>query len=631
MTKKINDFRPDYLSVWLLFCLFLFAVIYRQYSLLGHMEWGDESETIVTAKMIASGKKLYSEIFNHHGPLVFLPGLILEKFGSFGIQGHRVFIAVLTFISFLMLYFSPINSNKYTRLILTSISVFIYLIYMPDFFAHMYKYQVICALLTIIILSQYTIPSITNPENLKNSSVFISSILIFSLPFLSITYIPWSLILFLISFKRTHYAIILLASLFAIGFNFLFLYSSGSVKGYYEFHIFLNSKILPLFQNDLTISNFIYLIYSSIGFDRFNFLWALLIFFTLAKLARYEYNFPWKSLFLGAGLLSLLIRGTGFHALPFYVSIFPLILLFKFDIKNYKNSFYFLCIWLIYAASKLFMAFDSDREIFASKKIPSSTAFSELVRTLTNKNDKILAFSFQNYEYIAADRLPASGHFFYLPWQDLYLKHPNPKFNFNPCSDLESYRPKFVLIDKYDKWSTRRPTPWGTDSYGACIQAYIDENYTKFPGISHTYIRNDLKALGVISDYPPTKLETSYELNPLQPISIKFNDENLDNLKKIGLMFGTSSRKNLGEAFLIVNYTDNTSSVFDINLELLPDFQYLYFDVINKKIKDAKIISKIGGGVTLWGVRDSRNKYFSCIVYVQDDENNIYTPGCPLK
>ena len=54
----------------------------HEFALLNYKLFGDEAETIVGAKMIATGMKLYSEIFNHHGPLTFLPGLITEWLGG---------------------------------------------------------------------------------------------------------------------------------------------------------------------------------------------------------------------------------------------------------------------------------------------------------------------------------------------------------------------------------------------------------------------------------------------------------------------------------------------------------------------------------------------------------------------
>jgi hypothetical protein len=68
----------DYLLGFLFLLCAILGTRY-QYFLLRQKEWGDESETIVTAKMMAAGKYLYSEIFNHHGPLTFLSGVAMDS------------------------------------------------------------------------------------------------------------------------------------------------------------------------------------------------------------------------------------------------------------------------------------------------------------------------------------------------------------------------------------------------------------------------------------------------------------------------------------------------------------------------------------------------------------------------
>ena len=99
----------------------LLVVRYQAY-LLDYVEWGDESETIVVAKMMAAGMSLYSEIFNPHGPLTFLPGYLLELAGSFGIRGHRIPIAALQWAALASLYFSPLLVDRVIRNIYAAIA-----------------------------------------------------------------------------------------------------------------------------------------------------------------------------------------------------------------------------------------------------------------------------------------------------------------------------------------------------------------------------------------------------------------------------------------------------------------------------------------------------------------------------
>jgi hypothetical protein len=627
--KNLNKYLLFFVKI--LFAIFVIAVIYKQFLLLDYVEWGDESETIVVTKMLASGSMLYAEIFNHHGPLVFAPGFILEKFGSFGIGSHRVFIAILTDIALLSIFRSSLNSSNVGRLFVASVSAFTVFMFMPEFFSHTYQYQVLCAFISVIILVEYVIPIIKNNSSVNFNAVALSNFLIFCLPFLAVTYVPWAFLLFVSSFKRINLKPVALGCIASIAINILFMLAISSFEGYYQFHILMNSEILPLFQNEITINYFLSVIYTSLTIDKFNFFWALMLFISLAGLATFEKSFPWRSLLLGAGFLSLLIRGAGFHNLPFYISLLPMLVIFKPSFYKSTHFNYFMVLWLLFASSKLLMFNDDERKLFKEKAIPKNTPFSELVKSLTAENEKILAYSFQNFEYIASNRLPASGHFFYLPWQDLYLKNPNPKFAYNPCDDLAAINPKLLLIDKFDKWSSKRVSNWGGGAYGECIQKYVDANYFQFPGIAHTYVRNDLKSIGIVSDFPPTKLENTNILSSTTPIFLNLDVGKLGRQNKLGLLFGTYSKVNLGNASLEIEYADSTKNRIYFELSDLPDFKYVFFDVQPKIIKSARIVASNGGGVTLWGARDSRGVYLNCVVYKNNSTYSYYTPGCPIK
>lgn len=58
-------------------------------------EWGDESETVLVTKMMASGLRLYTEVYNNHGPLVFFPGFIISLLGNFQVWAYRIPIFLL--------------------------------------------------------------------------------------------------------------------------------------------------------------------------------------------------------------------------------------------------------------------------------------------------------------------------------------------------------------------------------------------------------------------------------------------------------------------------------------------------------------------------------------------------------
>ena len=91
---RYKDLKKEDYILFIVFVLFIFFMIRYQSFLLTYLYFDDEAETIVTARMMANGMQLYSEIFNHHGPLTFLTGYILELIRPSGIKGHRITILI---------------------------------------------------------------------------------------------------------------------------------------------------------------------------------------------------------------------------------------------------------------------------------------------------------------------------------------------------------------------------------------------------------------------------------------------------------------------------------------------------------------------------------------------------------
>lgn len=138
--KKFNIGYFYNISLSILFLVFIILLFRYQSFLINYRVWEDESETIVTAKMMVASMALYSDIFNHHGPLTFLPGVILETFGSFSITEHRLMIAFFQIITLFSIYKTPILEHTFQRVLASMISATIMVSFLPEIFGHMYKY-----------------------------------------------------------------------------------------------------------------------------------------------------------------------------------------------------------------------------------------------------------------------------------------------------------------------------------------------------------------------------------------------------------------------------------------------------------------------------------------------------------
>ena len=458
-------------NAWVIFLFFCLLVVWFQFHLLNYKQ----SETIVTAKMIASGMTLYSEIFNHHGPLTFLSGVVLELISSFKVSAHRVPIMLLQWCALAAIYTSPMLRGEGQKKLCVAVIATAMMRVMPSIYGHTYMYQCIAGLLMIIVLCQYTMPAITCPEKLTKQKIFLGNIILVSLPFLAVTYAPFSALVFLASLRNDLLKNALIASLAGLTANLIFLALIASFPGYVVTHFYINGVILPLFSQGSNLVNFFRNIFPDTQTKAKYLLLVVLALCTL--LVRERKYLPWRSILLAIAIISLLIRGwVSLHGISFFYASFAILII----LAPTKIKPIFVYLTLIICGCLLLS------HVPKKEKIPSSTEFSELVKKVTNKDDRIIAYTFQNYEYIASERLPASGHFFYLPWQEKYNENPKWGIKIDACKDIDHYRPKVMLIDKWKVWDRFE---W--NSYAGCVQKLIDKYYVQLPNTPY-YLRQDI-------------------------------------------------------------------------------------------------------------------------------------------
>jgi len=618
--------------IYSIFFIFVLLSLRYQYLLLSYREWGDESETIVAAKMMAAGMKLYAEIFNQHGPLTFLPGIITEMIGDYGIKGHRVSIALLQILAVFSIYNAPVLKSVTQKMIASAVSAVMIIVFLPDIFGHMYKYQTMAGILLVVIGSQYTIPAICCPHQLNRFRVILGTILIASLPFLAITYLPIAGLLFLASLRKQYLAHAIIGCFAGLLANILFLGIYGSFSGFLAFHLYLNAKILPLYTGLQPGWQLIVNAVRTATSDLAHFLSLIVILLGAAILAFKEKSFPWRTLFLVAGLCSLLMRGAGFHGMPYFYAILPLLVLTLSAMEDESRASKFVAIGLLLLLTlKVSLLLPGERQKLSSAQIPKETEFSQLVQLYTTKEDRIIAYSFQNFQYIASERLPASAHFFYFPWQEKYNENPKYGVLIDACEQIKESAPKVMSIDKWKVWDKY---PW--ESYATCLQAFLDSSYQQVPDKPY-YIRKDL-----IRDYdsflagsegkkkiasPPLSKAQPIHLKPFQYLTSPHEDRRLTGLD---ILFGTYIRVNPGAARLILTRASGSNYEVDFSLPDLQDNRYKHFDLPEDAYVAGKIESLTGGGISAWESHSQDGKAFTCLMFIFSDGSRGLTPGCPM-
>jgi hypothetical protein len=481
-----------------IFSIFILLIIRFISKLLFFKGLEEESETIVTGMMIAHGQKLYSDIFQNHGALTYLPSLIIQKIYHLNFLGHRIFMMALEILSLLSIYFSPLLKNNVQKKIYVVLVATFTLAFLSRFYLHTYIYFSIAAYLVLILMSLYVLPSIDSSIRLKKRYILLGNFLLACLPFLGIVYIPFSVILFFISLRKNTYKFAVFGFIAGVFFNLLVINSIASWKGFVALHLYLNSILMPTLVPAVYPNNLYQSVLNTVKGLTGNMSGIISAFILISLLLNFflkESLFPWKKilsirfLLLTLAIISLIVRGDPgtASALPYYCAIITLPLLLleeKYPENKIKN--YIIYIMIIFCFTKLSLLLIHDIKKL-NNTLPETSEFSELAKKMTNDNEKIISYSWRSTEYILADRLPAAAFFYYMPWQVAYQKQPVLGIQFNPCEDILKNKPKIMLIDQYMMWDKKYD--WG--NYGQCIQTIADNYYYKVEQKPY-YIRRDM-------------------------------------------------------------------------------------------------------------------------------------------
>ena len=616
--------------------VFAMCAIKLQILLLNYKEFGDESENIVTVKMMKEGAILYSQVYSMHGPLSYLSGYIIEFIGKSGVIEHRIPILVLQIVTIGAIYSSPLLIESMWRRLYILTACGVLLLYLPEYFSHTYSYQVMCGLFISIILCQYTLPNIIVKDKVSVFATIISSFLLWCLPFLAITFAPLTILFFAASLRRQRLWASLGGAALAIVFNFAWLALVGSPTGLIAYYVYLNAVIYPVFNPSLGKLELIMAPLRSLTATLPG--WSCIILFiaVFKTLATREGGIPWRTLAVIAGICNLLVRDiqlemNAIHAIPFFhaLLVLPLVLVY--------NSAYVTVVFRIISITiqsiiwfKILLLDQRDVNRLAAQPIPVQTEFSELVNNITEKNDKIIAYTYRNIEYIITDRLPASSHPNYMPWHSLYNSKPILNINRDACIDISQNLPKIMLIDKWKVWDL-----YDWDNYAECINIIIKNNYTKLFSTTY-YLRNDISEetrLELITlDKSPKSLVPSSQLQGVGSIRIYspvvLGDRSM---VQVGIMFGTYSRRNTGEAAIIFVNQDGKEIREKLVIDRLRNNLYEYIDVPAGAVRVTGIVGVSGsGGISTWESHGDGGEVATCMNYKFEDGSRSFTPGCPL-
>jgi hypothetical protein len=463
-------------------------IVRHQVVMLNYLDWGDESETVVTSKMLAAGMRLYSDVFNHHGPLTFLPGVLLEQLSPGGIAEHRVIVMVCQLATLAAVFLSPLLQTPTRRSVATVLIGTAMVVYLPNHWGHMYVYQAFAGMLILVALVLYVMPAILASPSLSRTHVLIGNVLLACLPFLAVTYVPLTALLWIAGLRTRYVRMALSAFMIATVANIIALAWMGSISGFVAYHLYLNLVILPEFAAGNSLFASIAGLVKSVLGAKSIVGFALVVVASCVAMVRRCPRESWRVTLLGLALGSLLARGAGFYALPFYYAALSMIALIGIVPRpTAVPAKALVALAALGCIVKLSLLWPGDREQFEAYPVTMRSEFAELAKALTDPSDRILVYTFLNNEYLMSGRLPASAHFFYFPWQARYNESPILGIKADPCDDIRTVRPKLIFLDEADVWGR---FPWR--SYAGCIQDVVDADYSKL-GERPYYVRVDLR------------------------------------------------------------------------------------------------------------------------------------------
>jgi hypothetical protein len=294
------------------------------------------------------------------------------------------------------------------------------------------------------------------------------------LPFLAFTYDAAAGLLFAASMRRASARAMILGAGTAILLNLGWLIFCGDIKGYLVEHYYINLFILPAYLERL----------------RFAFKDAVIAGFATACVALAAVRAIrggtcfWRAAAFALAFLTLLGRGLNFQALAAYGFVLPASAVVLARPWPWLGS---SAAGPLVGVALSLLALSTWRPAWeANFKLNTSSPFARFVDANTAPADRIVVYSFDNSEYVLANRLPATADFFLLPSQTVYDKRPVLGFKLDVCQRLIAAKPK---VGRLDRWRVYGRISW--DSYGTCVETYIKSDYrlTAQPGV---YIRRDV-------------------------------------------------------------------------------------------------------------------------------------------
>lgn len=645
-------------------CFLIF--ILRAYNGLNILEFSDETEKFVAAKLINEGMKLYKDIFAHHGPV---PYIIAHAYSNVISQTDftliRLVMIFFALFSSVCIYFSPVLKSAAVRSLVTASYLFMLSSIWILHKLNVVHYSGIGGFLLVVPAMQLILPLFLGVSPRKNGAFF-SGVAMAVLWFLGYCYWPSAVFFVLAFFILLHLnksnlnlkGIVVsfwigVLSAFLLILLWMVLYADP--KGFIIYHIYFNQAVYAKFIKFNPLSDL--LKFFKISFEDYALIhtatligfFSCFIFFVVKSYNKKFFYFAAVFLFFLA-IVSVNPRGGfDFHDSPFEILAISLFSLMcgvyvqeNMERRHVSKKHVVKCFLLFLIPVVVFECISSNAVLASynrlsrdelQKKSPtllkeSDKSLYKFVRSFVAKDEHVQALVFEPSFYIYSNRRPASGQYYYLPWQAEYNKHPVPGYCIDICQDIKNNQPPLVFFDHWTVWGS-----YSLDTYEPCVKRILDSSYLPLNQTSTLYVRQRMVTVGTqkrLSSGVVYRFKESAPLSKAKSIRVLLPREIVEQkqpVRKVGIQFAAHKKIHHGEAEIRITSPAGSLYAQKFSLEQITDDEYLFFAIDTMAIDSIEILSTSGEGISTWESSAAGGEFLTCALYQYANKKWVIAPG----
>jgi hypothetical protein len=485
------------------------------------LHFGDVDQKIISAWLISDGETLYGSIFAHHGPLNYMIAHAVYVFSeSKDLALYRIIQWVIIGLCAVAIAASPILMHWRQRIYAASTFLILVAVLHPSWRGYELLYNMhggmlfttALSLLFLPLLLGFRIPSLAAGIAGSAMVAMVAAAYPFVVP-LGFLFIATSLLLLaqgrLWRSTKELFMPVVIGAILMLMLVGVWLALNGDLVGYFVYHFYFNQVVYaPFIDFDPLLA---FKQFTRIGQLRFG--WALLIllifclwlFMSISR--RQKENINWRDrilLLIGSGVMLAAFLFLNprdsfeFKMAALQVTSVALFSMFTARCVTLPSNESNIPVWNIALPLLLFFLIALtqfthllgmlSRDVVEMKTKSSASAKMEIiidaVQSWVGPSEPIQALVFNPHWYLLTGRRPASGHFYYFPWQAAYSRAPIMGKNIDICADLERVRPEVIIWDHWKVWGE-----YELKDYEPCLYELMITQYESVEGMPRALLR----------------------------------------------------------------------------------------------------------------------------------------------